>query len=208
MSTTVCTSSMSCLRVAALCALLIASRASAQTSDYRGVMEFQHYCATCHESPAPGTKIPTRAELKAMPPTKIFESMTVGKMKPNAQELNEKQMRRIAEWLSGKPLVEIDRSAAAMSNACTDDAKLGNPLTGANWLGWSPDQTTSARFQPADAAGLEAGDVPNLKLKWAFGLPGAATLRSQPTVGGGWLWLGSDNGMVYALDADSGCVHW
>ena len=134
--------------------------------------------------------------------------MTVGKMKPNAQELSEKQMRRIAEWLSGRPLVDIDRSAAAMTNACPDDADLGNPLTGARWLGWSPDQTTSARFQSADAAGLDAAEVPNLKLKWAFGLPGAATLRSQPTVGGGWLWVGSDNGMVYALDADTGCVHW
>ncbi len=134
--------------------------------------------------------------------------MTVGKMKPNAQELSEKQMRRIAEWLSGRPLVDIDRSAAAMTNVCPDDADLGNPLTGARWLGWSPDQTTSARFQSADAAGLDAAEVPNLKLKWAFGLPGAATLRSQPTVGGGWLWVGSDNGMVYALDADTGCVHW
>ena len=143
-----------------------------------------------------------------MPPTKIFESMTVGKMKPNAEGLSEKQMRRIAEWLSGRPLVDIDRSAAAMTNACTDDAKLGNPLTGARWLGWSPDQTTSARFQSADTAGLDAAEVPNLKLKWAFGLPGAATLRSQPTVGGGWLWVGSDNSMVYALDADTGCVHW
>ena len=50
--------------------------------------------------------------------------------------------------------------------------------------------------------------VPHLKLKWAFGLPGAATLRGQPAVGGGWLWVGSDNGMVYALDAETGCVHW
>ena len=192
----------------ALAAQVLSSLTFAQTSDYRGVMEFQHYCASCHETPAPGTRVPTRAELKAMPPTKIFESMTVGKMKPNAQGLSEKQMRRIAEWLSGRPLVDIDRSAAAMTNACPDNAKLGNPLTGARWLGWSPDQTTNARFQSADAAGLDAAEVSNLKLKWAFGLPGAATLRSQPTVGGGWLWVGSDNGMVYALDAETGCIHW
>ena len=50
--------------VAALCVLLLASAAAAQTSDYRGVMEFQEYCASCHETPAPGTRVPTRAELK------------------------------------------------------------------------------------------------------------------------------------------------
>lgn len=188
--------------------LLVASGASAQTTDYRGTMEFQEHCASCHEASIPGVRIPSRAELKAMPPTKIFESMTVGKMKANAQGLSEKQMRRIAEWLSGRSLIEFGRSKAAMTNACLDKGKLGDPLTGARWLGWSPDQTTNARFQSADAAGLDAADVPNLKLKWAFGLPGAASLRSQPIVGGGWLWVGSDNGMVYALDADDGCVHW
>ncbi len=192
--------------VTALVLLLLASSVSADTSDYRGVMEFQEYCASCHETPEPGTKVPSRAELKAMPPTKIFESMTVGKMKPQAQELSEEQMRRIAAWLSGRPLVDIDRSASAMANACPDDAKLSNPLIGGNWLGWSPDSTTSGRYQ--SVAGLDAAAVSNLKLKWAFGLPGAATLRSQPVVGGGWLWVGSDNGMVYALDANTGCVHW
>jgi polyvinyl alcohol dehydrogenase (cytochrome) len=186
----------------------LSSLAFAQTSDYRGIMEYQEYCASCHETPAPGTRIPTSAELKALPAAKIYESMTVGKMSVNAEGLSEDQMRRIAEWLSGRPVMDIDRSAAAMTNACPTGAKLGNPLTGARWTGWSPDQTTNARFQSAAAAGLDAAEVPKLKLKWAFGLPGAATLRSQPTVGGGWLWVGSDNGMVYALDAETGCVHW
>ena len=194
--------------VAALGVLLLAGSVLAQTSDYRGVMEFQEYCASCHETPAPGTRVPTRAELKAMPPTMIFESMTIGTMQPHAKGLGEEQMRRIAEWLSGRPLLDVDLSASAMTNACPGDAKLGNPLAGGHWLGWSPDSTTNGRYQSADAAGLDAASVPNLKLKWAFGLPGAASLRSQPVVGGGWLWVGSDNGMVYALDADSGCVHW
>lgn len=194
--------------VTALALFLVASTGFADTSDYRGVMEFQEYCASCHETPEPGVRIPSRAELKAMPPRKIYESMTIGKMKPQAQGLSEDQMRRIAGWLSGRPLVEIDRSAAAMSKACDKDAKLSNPLIGGRWLGWSPDSTTNGRYQAADAAGLNAAAVKQLKLKWAFGLPGAATLRSQPVVGGGWLWVGSDNGLVYALDAKTGCVHW
>ena len=192
----------------ALASQALSSLTSAQTSDYHGMVDFQDYCASCHETPAPGMSIPTRAELKAMPAAKIYESMTVGKMSVNARGLSVAQKRRIAEWLSGRPVMDIDRSAAAMSNACPSGARLDNPLTGARWIGWSPDQTTSARFQAAAAAGLDAAAVSNLKLKWAFGLPGAATLRSQPTVGDGWLWVGSDNSMVYALDAATGRVHW
>ena len=192
-----------------LLAFSVASSFSfAQTSDYRGMMEFQQHCATCHESPVPGSRALGRSDLKAMPAAKIYDALTVGKMSVIAQGLSDDVKRRIAEWLSGRPIEESDRSAAAMANACPSGVKLGNPLTGSNWLGWSPDPTTSARFQSADAAGLDAADVANLKLKWAFTLPCAGTLRSQPIVGAGWLWVGSDNGMVYALDATTGCVHW
>ena len=193
-------------------ALLVFSVASslsfAQTSDYRGMMEFQQHCATCHESPVPGSRALGRSDLKALPAAKIYDALTVGKMSVIAQGLSDDVKRRIAEWLSGRPIEESDRSVAAMTNACLSGVKLSNPLAGSNWLGWSPDPTTSARFQPADTAGLDAADVANLKLKWAFALPGAATLRSQPIVGAGWLWVGSDNGMVYALDATTGCVYW
>jgi polyvinyl alcohol dehydrogenase (cytochrome) len=50
--------------------------------------------------------------------------------------------------------------------------------------------------------------VPRLKLKWAFGFPGASAVYGQPTVAGGRLFMGADTGYVYALDPTSGCVHW
>ena len=144
-------------------ALLVFSVASslsfAQTSDYRGMMEFQQHCATCHESPVPGSRALSRSDLKAMPAAKIYDALTVGKMSVIAQGLSDDVKRRISEWLSGRPIEESDRSAAAMTNACPSGVKLGNPLTGSNWLGWSPDPTTSARFQPADTAGLDVGNM-------------------------------------------------
>src|SRR5262249_51752487 len=62
------------------------------------------------------------------------------------------------------------------------------------------------RFQPAP--GLTAEQVPTLTLKWAFGLPNATSAYSQPAVVGGRVYVGSDTGVVYALDAASGCVYW
>ncbi len=55
---------------------------------------------------------------------------------------------------------------------------------------------------------MAAEDVPRLSLKWAFGFPDATSAWSQPTVAGGRLFVGSQNGTVYALDARSGCIYW
>jgi polyvinyl alcohol dehydrogenase (cytochrome) len=52
--------------------------------------------------------------------------------------------------------------------------------------------------------GLSAADVPKLKLKWSFTMPGGG----QPTVVGDWLFVTNRSGKFYALDAKSGCVHW
>ena len=78
---------------------------------------------------------------------------------------------------------------------------------GPRWNGWGVG-VTNTRFQPAEHAGLAAADVPGLKLKWAFGYPNSATAQSQPTVVGGRLFVASERGVVYALDAETGCTHW
>ena len=57
-------------------------------------------------------------------------------------------------------------------------------------------------------AQLAAQDVPRLKLKWAFGFPGANFAFAQPTVMGGRIFIGSQSGKVYSLDANTGCTYW
>ena len=49
---------------------------------------------------------------------------------------------------------------------------------------------------------MTAADVPNLKLKWAFGFPGGTQAYGNPAIVAGRVFVGSDNGTVYALDAD------
>src|SRR5690606_30837150 len=75
------------------------------------------------------------------------------------------------------------------------------------WNGWGAG-VTNTRFQPAAAGGITAADVPRLRLKWAYGLPQEQQARGQPAVIGGRLFVGSQAGAVYALDAQSGCTHW
>jgi polyvinyl alcohol dehydrogenase (cytochrome) len=70
------------------------------------------------------------------------------------------------------------------------------------WTSWGVDLSNS-RFQPSAQAGLFAGNVPNLKLKWAFGLPDTAHAWSQPTIAGGRVFVGSQGGHVYCTWAAS-----
>ena len=78
---------------------------------------------------------------------------------------------------------------------------------GSSWNGWSPD-VTNKRFQAAEPAGLTAAQVPNLKLKWAFGFPDTISAYAQPSLAGGRVFVGAQNGTVYALDAKTGCTYW
>ena len=66
----------------------------------------------------------------------------------------------------------------------------------------------SAHRRPPTAPACAATQVPKLQLKWAFGFPNGSSAYGQPAVAGGRVFVGSDNGFVYSLDAATGCVYW
>jgi polyvinyl alcohol dehydrogenase (cytochrome) len=45
-------------------------------------------------------------------------------------------------------------------------------------------------------------------VRWAFGLPGVSASGSQVTIAGNRVFVGSRNGLVYALDVRTGCLAW
>jgi len=93
-----------------------------------------------------------------------------------------------------------------VSNACPGNPQLASLDASPAWSGWGG--AGNARFQTGAAAGLTAANVPKLKLKWAFGLPDGKSMYSQPSVAFGRVFVGNDNGVVYSLDAKTGCVYW
>src|SRR6516225_5611662 len=95
-----------------------------------------------------------------------------------------------------------------IAGACSDNgAAFADPLSKPRWNGWGVDPSQH-RFQPSDMARLAPSDASRLKLKWAFGFPGATRSVAQPTIFGGRVFVGSLNGKVYSLDAKSGCTYW
>ena len=190
---------------------LTAAAAGAQPAmtDSRFLFLFHERCATCHGVNSPVPQAASLEALRAFSPERVYEALTAGSMAANAAELDDEEKRGLATYLAGKPFGSaVDRSAGAMPNPCPSDATPDARFAGARWNGNNGDPTTGARFQSGENAGLAADDVPRLALQWSFGLPGSGGMRAQPVVVGGRLYLGSDNGFVYALDARSGCVHW
>jgi polyvinyl alcohol dehydrogenase (cytochrome) len=167
-----------------------------------GEMLFQGHCSGCHNG-APETRAPVPEVLRQRSPAAILEVLTSGSMRAQGAGLSGLERRAIAEYLGGS--LAGDPTGAAVGR-CDTTSKFSLSSDSA-WNGWgaTPGNT---RAQPASAAALSAEQVPQLKLKWAFGFPDATSAWAQPTVVGGWVFVGSQNGTVYALDAKSGCIHW
>ena len=163
------------------------------TQPANGESVFNTHCKSCHE---PATeRAPTRAELAFRSPGDIVTALTTGVMAPMAKGLPRPEIEAVALYLApGQQL-----GAAGADQMC---ATPGAIHAGASdWPTLGPDEN-STRFQPNPQ--IRAADVPRLKLKWAFSMPGGG----QPTVVGDWLFITNRGGKFYALDAKSGCVHW
>jgi polyvinyl alcohol dehydrogenase (cytochrome) len=172
---------------------------SAQTVD--AAVVYKDNCSTCHDAPTGRT--PSRDALKDRTPEAILTAMTSGTMTMQAMQLSTAERRAVAEYLSGKPFGTV--SAPSAATCATKPAAIANIASKPQWNGFGVDSSNS-RYQPKP--GMTAADVPNLKLKWAFGFPGGTQAYGNPAIVAGRVFVGSDNGTVYALDADTGCTHW
>lgn len=187
--------------------MLVVGVSEARAQDVNGQALFDARCASCHVKPEAGTRAPTLQQLRTATAESIHGTMTSGSMAPMAMGLSDAERRAIAEYAAGRPFgTAAPGDAAAMPNQCAP-RPFANPAGSPSWNGWGVD-LANTRFQPATAAGLNAESVPKLTLKWAFGFPNGRQAFGQPNVVGGRVFVGSDNGNVYSLDAATGCVFW
>jgi polyvinyl alcohol dehydrogenase (cytochrome) len=125
-------------------------------------------------------------------------------MRTQGAALTGEERRTLAEFLGGAALPVAREAVLARCDASRARFDYGRPPPLAGW-GMT---LAGSRYVEASKAGLAAADVPRLELKWAFAFPGATRARSQPAVGAGAVYVGSQDGTVYALDFDTGCVRW
>jgi polyvinyl alcohol dehydrogenase (cytochrome) len=164
-----------------------------------GAALFAQNCAGCHKQNN-DMRAPEPEALHQMTKASILAALDSGRMKWEAKLLSKAKKEAVASYLAAPRTQQV-----AMTGYCARD--LDPPAHPPIWSGWGADLGNS-RFQRPSAAGLNREQVKDLKLKWAFGFAGAAATFGQPTSFAGRLFLGSEDGTVYALDSATGCLWW
>lgn len=174
-----------------------------------GFAVFETQCTHCHGNPAAAqTRAPDPAAIRQMSPERIYEALTTGVMKVEAAHLSDAQKRGVAEFMSGRPLGSASEGdVRKMAGRCARNPELQAPDTAPEWNGWG-NGLDNAHFQTARAAGLDERSVRRLALKWAFAFPQGVSAFAQPSIASGRVFVGSDIGFFYSLDARSGCAYW
>lgn len=198
-------------RLALLGALIsnypLLAQAPAPPARPNGARLFDQVCTTCHGN-SNVERAPAPAILRGMTPEKVYEALTTGAMQVEAKDLADDAKRAIAEYLGDRKLGAAQvADSKMMPNQCAGNPPLADTFSKPEWNGWSTD-LANTRFQSQKDAGLSASQVPKLKLKWAFGLPGATSVYSEPSAVAGRVFVAADTGYVYSLNAADGCVYW
>ena len=179
----------------------MAQRSVDPPADGRAV--YERACRSCHDGD--NSRAPARDAMAGRSPRAVLDALTSGAMRFQGLALSGAERRAVAEYVTGRTLRGTVSGAAL--GRCARMPPFTDPAAGPQWNGWGPGPANT-HFQSAAQAGLTADQIPQLKLKWAFGFPDATSSWAQPTVAGGRLFVGSQNGTVYSLDARTGCVVW
>jgi polyvinyl alcohol dehydrogenase (cytochrome) len=180
--------------------LICAACCTAQADSSKPAAIYKEKCAVCHDHPV--GRIPPRSTIKTLPAQQVIYDLTFGVMQPQGLGLSVQEIAALATFLTGKPSTPGPQPNPH-ANMC---ANPGGPvsLAGPQWNGWGHDIENS-RFQPQP--GFSAADISHLKVKWVFAYPGPL-VGSQPTVAGGRVFVATTTGLVYSLNAQTGCTYW
>jgi polyvinyl alcohol dehydrogenase (cytochrome) len=185
----------------AIACALIAGHADGQLRAPDGAAVYAEHCAACHDQV--DARIPPRAALSQMSPARILRTLDFGLMMSIAYTMKRDERDAVAAFLG----TGTDEAAPLQSAFCSRDKRILSDVSAESWTGWSPGKD-NARYQTARRAGLDSTDIARLELKWAYGFAGDVIAFAAPTVVNGTLFVGSAAGVVQALDAKTGCLHW
>ena len=178
------------------------SREATGESAKTGEQIYNNVCAMCHEAGVP--KAPEKGMLGFMSTGAIFHALTDGVMAERVPQLSLADKQAVAEYLTGIPLGEAVSNDFPMCANGASEFDVDQPPRVSGW-GVTPD---NKRQFTTETAGIDRDNVGRLKLKWVLGFPGAVRARSHPVTAAGAVFVGSQDGRVYALDRRTGCVRW
>ena len=129
--------------------------------------------------------------------------MQTGVMRVQAANLSLDEKRLVTEFMTRQTLKGRTDFTLKEPNFCDNrELSKAEPIYEVNW------GHDTKRYSPQNVSGLTKDDVKKLKLKWSFAFPNALRARSQPTISMGAVFVGSQDGRVYAFDLETGCTKW
>ncbi len=171
--------------------------------DERGAEVFKTMCAACHENVS--SRAPSPVMLGLMSPNGIVRALKDGVMRAQGQALSDSDKVHIAEYLTKRKMGDgSDRLAPPVCRGHEAEFAFDRPPA---FPGWGL-TLTNTREISTGMAGITKENLGNLHLKWAVGFSGAIRIRSQPGIAGGAIFVGSQDGVLYALDMETGCSRW
>jgi polyvinyl alcohol dehydrogenase (cytochrome) len=189
------------LRPAALLLALSLTPLAAEAVVDEGEVLYLKHCSACHEGNVP--RAPHNIVFRMSQPEDILTAMNEGPMTQQAAALSAGERVLVANYLAGSDSsADSDRSMVMCANPMVP---AGEKTSGI--VAWGVNETNH-RFVDAETAGINRDNVSALQLNWAFDFPGASRARSQPTVYGDVVYVGSQHGVIYAIDLETGCLHW
>ena len=182
----------------------IAGQTSAQDANelHPGEALYTETCANCHDQQF--YKAPSRQFLSALGPRNIISVLNGGAMREQAASLSAEERVAVAEYLSGISLADL--IDPVLPPTCDADHSFDKTLPPVS-RGFGVD-LQNTRFQPGESGGLTTENIHTLEVKWSFAYPNSIQARSEPVYGGGGIYMGSQDGTVWSLDAQTGCLRW
>jgi polyvinyl alcohol dehydrogenase (cytochrome) len=181
--------------------LLLPVQSNAEQTPIDAAGLFAEKCLSCHALPGPW---PDAAGLSKLSGEEVYRVLTAGLMRELANGLNDAERQAIANYVGS---LNPNKPSLASGGICELNKSMNNKSS-ETWSGWSIDNDNHRYVRKST---ISKSHIQGLKLKWSFVFPDTAPTTSagnQATVAGGRLYIGNMNGMVYALDAESGCTHW
>jgi polyvinyl alcohol dehydrogenase (cytochrome) len=166
---------------------------------------FEKNCGACHlELTQDDSNIPSIGLLNRLSANAIVAALTDGAMRLQGESMSESERIAVAEYLSAGKF--FTPTLSFTQGMCSDNPALLTPDLDNVWSGWGRDPGNSRFTQ--NTGGINASNVSQLKLKWAFGVPDVTVARSQPAIYGDRLFVGSQAGAIFSLNALTGCTYW
>lgn len=173
-----------------------------ETKAVGGALYAKH-CAACHDGNM--VRAPQRYILENVSPSSLLAAMIDGPMREVASDLSLEQKTAVAEYIAERKITETNTADAGV--ACEGAANQFDLSQAPVFEHWGLDAGAS-HFMPTSVARVTEKNIASLELDWAFAYPDATRARSQPAFGAGAMFVGSQSGLVYAFDMETGCTRW